>query len=140
MLSAIPMSQPRCALPDIPNDLRILMAQIGPHWRDNVTNNINLMVRSFSEVLKHSPRDGVTVHTDISYGNHERNALDVYVLDGIATAPPVVLFVHGGAFVSGHRNRTQQIYSNVLYYLAREGIAGINLGYRLANDAVYPEA
>jgi len=58
----------------------------------------------------------------------------------MTTTPPVVLFVHGGAFVSGHRNRTEQIYSNVLYYLARNGVAGINIGYRLANDAVYPEA
>src|SRR5258708_19688823 len=58
----------------------------------------------------------------------------------MATAPPVVLFVHGGAFVSGRRNRTEQIYSNVLYYLARHGIAGINIGYRLANDAFYPAA
>jgi acetyl esterase/lipase len=51
-----------------------------------------------------------------------------------------VLFVHGGAFVSGHRNRTEQVYSNVLHYLAQRGIAGINVGYRLATHATYPAA
>jgi acetyl esterase/lipase len=82
----------------------------------------------------------VTVHPGISYGDHERNVFDVFLPESMATPPPVVLFVHGGAFVSGQRNRTEQIYSNVLYYLARHGIAGINIGYRLANHATYPAA
>src|SRR5258708_9018439 len=128
------------ALPDIPDDLQELMAEVGPRGRDSVAKNVDLMIQRFSEVLKRSPRDGVTVHAGISYGNHERNAFDVFLPESMATPPPVVLFVHGGAFVSGRRNRTEQIYSNVLYYLARHGIAGINIGYRLANDAVYPAA
>ena len=57
-----------------------------------------------------------------------------------APSPPVVVFVHGGAFVSGHRNRSAQIYANVLIYLAQHGIAGVNVGYRLANDTKYPGA
>ena len=134
------MKDGKAGLPEIPDDLRQLMAEIGPKWRDGVARNVDLMVQRFSEVLKHSPRDGVTVHPGISYGDHERNALDIFLPEKMTTTPPVVLFVHGGAFVSGHRNRTGQIYSNVLYYLARNGVAGINIGYRLANDAVYPEA
>jgi acetyl esterase/lipase len=134
------MTDRNAALPDIPDDLQQLMAEVGPRWRDSVAKNVDLMIQRFSEVLKRSPRDGVTVHAGISYGNHERNAFDVFLPESMATPPPVVLFVHGGAFVSGRRNRTEQIYSNVLYYLARHGIAGINIGYRLANDAVYPAA
>jgi acetyl esterase/lipase len=127
-------------LPDIPADLRTLMAKIGPNWRDGVTKNVELMVDRFSEVLKHSPRDGVTVHRDIIYGDHPRQAFDVFLPHNVTVPTPVVVFVHGGAFVSGHRNRTEQIYSNVTYYLARRGIAGINMGYRLANDVKYPGA
>ncbi|HEX9470973.1 MAG TPA: alpha/beta hydrolase [Bradyrhizobium sp.] len=134
------MTDRNAALPDIPDDLQQLMAEVGPRWRDSVAKNVDLMIQRFSEVLKRSPRDGVTVHAGISYGNHERNAFDVFLPESMATPPPVVLFVHGGAFVSGRRNRTEQIYSNVLYYLARHGIAGINISYRLANDAVYPAA
>ena len=127
-------------LPDIPPELRNLMAKVGPTWRDSVTSNVELMINQFSEVLKTSPRDGVTVHRDIAYGDHPRHAFDVFVPDHAARPMPVVLFVHGGAFVSGHRNRTDQIYSNVMYYLARRGIAGVNVGYRLANDVSYPAA
>jgi acetyl esterase/lipase len=127
-------------LPDIPTELRALMATIGPTWRENVTGNVELMINRFSEILKNSPRDRVTVHRDIGYGGHPRQAFDVFLPDRPGSITPVVLFVHGGAFVSGHRNRTEQIYSNVLYYLARRGIAGVNVGYRLANDVKYPGA
>jgi acetyl esterase/lipase len=128
------------ALPDIPADLRRLMAEVGPRWRDSVAKNVDLMIQAFSEVLKQSPRSGVTVRPSIAYGEHERHAFDVFLPENMSAPPPVVLFVHGGAFVSGHRNRTEQIYSNVLYYLARRGIAGINIGYRLANHATFPAA
>ena len=80
------------------------------------------------------------MHCDIPYGSHERQQIDLFLPAGNTGKPPVVLFVHGGAFVSGHRNRTEQVYSNVLCYLAQRGIAGINIGYRLATHATYPGA
>jgi acetyl esterase/lipase len=109
----------KAPLPDIPADLRQLMAEVGPRWRDSVAKNVDLMIERFSEVLKRSPRDGVTAHAGITYGDHERHAFDVFLPETMTTTTPVVLFAHGGAFVSGHRNRSEQIYSNVLYYLAR---------------------
>jgi acetyl esterase/lipase len=127
-------------LPDIPADLRQLMAEVGPRWRDNVAKNVDLMIQRFSEVLKQSPRQGVAVRYGVRYGDHERQDFDVFVPETMIKPSPVVLFVHGGAFVSGHRNRSEQIYSNVLYYLARRGLAGINIGYRLAQHATYPGA
>jgi acetyl esterase/lipase len=127
-------------MPEIPASLRALMAELGPKWRNNTAGHVEMMITAFSEVLKQIPRDGVTMHRDIPYGSHERQHLDVFLPAGNVTAPPVVLFVHGGAFVSGHRNRTEQIYSNVLHYLAQRGIAGINVGYRLATHATYPGA
>ncbi len=127
-------------LPDIPKPLRALMAEIGPKWRDDTRGHVDMMIAEFSDVLKSASRAGVTVHRDIAYGPHERQQLDVFLPPGNVIAPPVVLFVHGGAFVSGHRNRTEQIYSNVLYYLAQRGIAAINVGYRLATHTAYPGA
>ena len=50
----------------------------------------------------------------------------------------MLMFVHGGAFVDGHRNRTPEIYSNVLYYFARNGVVGVNVEYRLAPEFRYP--
>ncbi len=127
-------------LPDIPERLCALMAEIGPRWREDIRSHVDIMIDEFSEVLKLTSRIGVTAHRDIPYGAHERQRLDIFLPTGNITAPPVVLFIHGGAFVSGHRNRTEQIYSNVLYYLAQRGIAAINVGYRLAAHTAYPGA
>src|SRR3546814_551820 len=126
--------------PDVSVSVRQLMADVGPRWRKDVTGHVKLMVETFSEILGAAPTDGATVHEDLPYGEHERHRLDVFVPHGRQEPLPAVLFVHGGAFVSGHRNRTKQIYSNVLHYFARHGIAGVNIGYRLAGDAVYPGA
>src|SRR5262249_2161220 len=52
---------------------------------------------------------------------------------------PVVLFVHGGAYVGGERNVTPEVYANVATWFARKGCIGINVGYRLAPEATYPE-
>lgn len=125
--------------PDIPEDLLALMREVGPKWRTDVSGHVDLMIQRFSDVLKDSSRDGVVQHRDIRYGDHERQAIDIFLPED-APAAPVVVFVHGGAFVSGHRNRTAQIYSNVSVYLAQHGIAGVNVGYRLANDTKYPGA
>ena len=127
-------------LPDIPAPLRALMAEVGPKWRTDTAGHVEMMIAAFSEVLKQIPRDGITMHRDIPYGPHERQRIDVFLPAGNEVAPPVVLFVHGGAFVSGHRNRTEQVYSNVTCYLAQRGIAAINIGYRLATDTPYPGA
>jgi len=48
------------------------------------------------------------------------------------------MFVHGGAFVEGEKDRTAEIYSNVLWYFARHGIIGVNVEFRLAPAHPYP--
>ena len=99
-------------MPDIPASLRALMAEVGPKWRDDTAGHVDMMITAFSEVLKLVSRDDVTVHRDLAYGPHERQQLDAFLPAGNVTAPPVVLFVHGGAFVSGHRNRTCLLYTS----------------------------
>lgn len=128
------------ALPEIPADLRKLMADIGPRWAADVPGHIRLMIDRFSEVLQDAPRDGVAVERELRYGAHARQSLDVYLPERPACERAALLFVHGGAFVDGDRNRTEQIYSNVLYYFARRGVVGVNIGYRLAHEAPYPGA
>ena len=132
------------SLPDIPDDLRKLMAEIGPKWATDTRGHIRLMIERFSEVLVHAPKGAAEVVSNISYGPHERQQFDVFrprhdvrVKNG---KRPGLVFVHGGAFTEGSRHRSSEVYANVLYYFARHGIVGINSGYRLAPDAVYPEA
>jgi acetyl esterase/lipase len=97
------------------------------------------MIEKFSEVLEHSPKEGIDVDT-LSYGQHERQSFEIFRPSPGAAPGPALIFVHGGAFTEGSRHRSKEIYANVLYYFARHGIVGINAGYRLAPEARYPEA
>jgi acetyl esterase len=127
-------------LPEIRDDLRALMAEIGPKWASDTKGHVRLMIEKFSEVLKSSPTEGIRVET-MRYGPHERQAFEVFrPADVGTTAGPGLIFVHGGAFTEGSRHRSPEIYANVLYYFARYGIVGINAGHRLAPEALYPEA
>ncbi|MDB5574965.1 MAG: lipase [Bradyrhizobium sp.] len=126
--------------PEIPDDLRALMAEIGPRWGTNPAGHVKLMIDRFSEVLRQSPKEGVTVQRGIPYGPHPRQTFDLFMPDRPEADRAAVVFVHGGAFLDGHPNRSDEIYSNVLQYFARHGIVGINTGYRLAGDAKYPAA
>lgn len=128
-------------LAPIPQSLLDLMARIGPNWADDVGGHIAMMTEAFSAVLRNSPDPGITVARDIAYGAHERQRLDIYAMPGAGAPPrPALLFVHGGAFVKGDRDKTPEIYSNVLRYFAPRGFVGVNIGYRLADAASYPGA
>lgn len=134
------MSTDASPMPEIPPALRALMAEIGPRWEHDRSNNIKRMNEEFSQLLMSAPRDGVTVTRDVRYGAHPRQEFDIYAPATGGKGRPALLFVHGGAFLDGHRNRTDTIYSNVLYYFARHGVVGINIGYRMADDTPYPGA
>ena len=124
--------------PGIPSELRALMAEIGPQW--SPAKHVKLMLDKFSELHRTAPTEGLEINGDIAYGTHPRQKIDVYRPANGEPRLPAVLFVHGGAFLDGHRNRTDEIYANILRYFARHGIVGVNVGYRLADDARYPGA
>ena len=74
---------------------------------------------------------------EVPYGTHDRQVLDVYSPANPKGAP-VVVFVHGGAFTDGEKDRSPEVYSNVSIWFARNGIVGINMEYRSAPSAPYP--
>ena len=121
----------------VPDELRRLMAEIGPKWGTNVPAHVKQMIEGFTPVLARCPKDGVEVTRDVAYGTHTRQVLDIYRPAG-AKAAPVVLFVHGGAFVDGEKDRSPEIYGNVCTWFARHGIVGINVEFRLAPEFKYP--
>jgi acetyl esterase/lipase len=127
------------AAPEIPDSLRQLMAEMGPRWGQDIPGNVRRTIEAFTPLLATAPKDGVQVTRNLRYGDDPRHELDVFApTAGPAGAKPVVLFVHGGAFVDGERDRSPEIYSNVLYYFARHGVVGINMEYRLAPAHRYP--
>jgi acetyl esterase/lipase len=128
------------ARPGIPDSLYALMAEIGPRWAEDISGHIRLMIEEFSKIHASYPPEHSSVSKNISYGSHPRQKLDLFLPPTAGGALPLIIFVHGGAFVEGDRNRTPQIYSNVSRYFACRGMAGINMGYRLAPDHKYPAA
>lgn len=75
--------------------------------------------------------------SDLAYGPHERHRLDVFRPTTSATPAPVLLFVHGGGFVSGDKG-DGRIFDNVLDYFAARGVMGVNINYRLAPQHAWP--
>ncbi|ANN76384.1 alpha/beta hydrolase [Bordetella flabilis] len=128
--------------PHIPDSLRQLLAELGPRWGQDVANNVRRIVQAYSPILAQAPKSGVEVLRDLPYGSDARQQLDIYTPGGSGAdtggARPVVVFVHGGAFVDGHRDRSPEVYANVLYYFARQGCVGVNMEYRLAPANTYP--
>jgi acetyl esterase len=125
-------------IPRIPDSLYQLMDEIGPRWGSTVQANVRTMIEAYSEILKDAPKEG-TAHRDLPYGNDPRQRLDVYEPNSKNESPrPILMFVHGGAFVEGDKDRTDEIYSNVLWYFARHGIVGVNVEFRLAPTHTFP--
>jgi triacylglycerol lipase len=85
------------------------------------------------------PYAGVQVERDLKYGPDGRHALDVFVPEGGTGPRPVLVFVHGGAFVAGNKRVPgSPFYDNVLLAAARQGIVGVNMTYRLAPQHRWP--
>jgi len=124
-------------LPPIPSSLWQAIDEVGPRWATDIRNHAMRMVDGFSAILANAPKVG-EVHKDISYGAHARQVLDVYARAGVLQVP-VVIFAHGGALIDGHKDRTSEIHANVCWFMTRHDMIGINLEYRLAPEAKYPD-
>ena len=126
--------------PSIPAALEQLMSEVGPVWGTSVQTHVKLMVDSFSKLLVDAPKLA-KVTRNVSYGSDPRNVVDIYepIASSTGATPwPVVLFVHGGAFVEGEKDRTDEIYSNVAWFFARHGVLTVNVEYRLAPQHRFP--
>lgn len=78
--------------------------------------------------------DGISGRTDVAYGTHPDERLDVWHRDDVATARPAVVWVHGGGWVGGSKASV----APYLQILAGEGYTTIGLDYSLAPGARYP--
>lgn len=79
----------------------------------------------------------VSAFKDISYGEFgDWNLLDLYVPKGAVHKLPVIISVHGGAFVYGQK----ETYKFYLMSLAARGFAVVNFNYRLAPEFKFPAA
>jgi acetyl esterase/lipase len=121
----------------LPRSVQDVLHEVGPTWGTNLDANIGKTLEAFTPVLHDAPKGGVRIVRDLSYGPDRRHKLDIYQPAEHANVP-VVVFLHGGAYVSGERDINDEVYSNVPLYFARQGMLGVNATYRLAPMAQWP--
>ncbi len=115
-----------------------MLRETGPAWQADIRAAGDRVKAAYLPLLLAAPADGCEVVRDLPYGAHPRQVLDVYRPRG-ARAAPVIVFVHGGAFVRGAKDINAAMYGNVLRWFARRGCVGINVEYRLAPEAMHPQ-
>jgi acetyl esterase/lipase len=74
-------------------------------------------------------------HADFSYGDHKKQAFDIWLAktkDGKPT--PLVIYIHGGGFRGGDKNADGQPVQNYL----DAGISFASMNYRLSDVGPYP--
>lgn len=96
----------------------------------------------YAPLQQREPYAGVDVARDVRYGPDARHRLDVFTPAAAGGAPrPVLLFVHGGAFVGGDkRSGDSPFYDNIPVWAVNNGMVGVNITYRLAPQYPWPAA
>jgi acetyl esterase/lipase len=93
----------------------------------------------YAPLQEKEPYQGVRIERDVKYGAAERNLLDVFMPEAASSSRPVLIFVHGGAFVSGDRREPgTPFFDNIMLWAERNGFVGVNMTYRLAPQAKWP--
>ena len=89
-----------------------------------------------SALVRARPRlpESIEMVSALSYGPHERNALDLYL-------PPVangrlLLQIHGGSWVRGRRERHAR---PLMYSMAKQGWLVASMSYRVSPEATFPD-
>ena len=95
----------------------------------------------YAPLQEKEPYPGVKIERDVKYGAADRNLLDVFTPDTGSSTRPVLIFVHGGAFVAGNKRAPgSPFYDNIMLWAVKNGFVGVNMTYRLAPQAPWPAA
>ncbi len=81
--------------------------------------------------------EGVTVHRDVEYAveDGESLKLDIYLPAATNTAPPLLVWIHGGGWKSGDKNNVNP----AVLRLSAEGYAVASVNYRLKDLTIHPK-
>ena len=96
----------------------------------------------YAPLQQKEPYQGVKVERDIHYGPADRNLLDVFTPETASGSRPVLIFVHGGAFIAGNKRgpNGSPFYDNIMLWAVKNGFVGVNMTYRLAPASPWPAA
>ncbi len=116
--------------------------QMRPIFRRADTNKDGVVTRREIQATRQSalqngqrrPNSKFDEFRNVAYveEGHERQALDVYVPKGIQGKAPVVVWIHGGGWQNGSKDRCP------ILYLLDQGYVVASINYRLSGHAVFP--
>lgn len=117
-----------------PLDPSTKIAALGPVFSPEVLEQTAALYES---LVSNREAEGIRIHQDIVYGPHSRHRLDVFAPDG-GSERPVLVFIHGGGFVSGDKSISGSFYRNIGLWFAGRGIVTVTANYRLAPAFNWP--
>jgi acetyl esterase/lipase len=125
-------------LAQVPPDIAARIAAIGRVVDPPGTAKI------YAPIQKTVPVAGVKVTRDVAYGPGPKDTLDVFTTEAKAPPKPILIFVHGGAFVGGDKNHypdgaPSPFYDNMMLWTVAHGMVGVNINYEWAPKATYPQ-
>src|ERR1700754_4536862 len=93
----------------------------------------------YAPLQEKEPYSGVRIERDVKYGTDDHNLLDIFMPEPVSSARPVLIFIHGGAFIGGNKRMPgSPFYDNLMLWAAKNGFVGVNMNYRLAPQAPWP--
>ena len=133
--ASMPSSQTVQVPSAVPASIAAELLKIGPVVAPPPTEKL------YAPLAEREPYAGVQVRRDVRYGADARNLLDVFTPDKAQAHQPVLVFVHGGAFMRGERRTGDSpFYDNIMLWAVRQGMVGVNMTYRLAPAHPWPAA
>lgn len=79
---------------------------------------------------------GTQLQKDIAYGTHEKQKIDVYI-PAKARQAPILLMVHGGAWITGDKTNPGVVGSKAPFWLPK-GYIIVSANYRMVGDGADP--
>jgi acetyl esterase/lipase len=131
---ANPMSQPALRQIDRPRQWEVIMTRTGIGRWILAALAAGAGTAAAQPAKSKGVPEGVTVHKDLDYvaSGHARQKLDLYVPRAAAGPMPVILWVHGGAWLGGSKDNPP------LLHLIAKGYAVASTNYRLSQHALFP--
>ncbi len=92
-----------------------------------------------NRVLKYFP-EGTILHSNIAYNNDtlQKHLLDIYLPSKPSKKMPLVIFVHGGGWLSNDKYADMSYMKNTISEIVSKGYALASIDYRWSTEAVFP--
>jgi acetyl esterase/lipase len=83
---------------------------------------------------------GTIIHGNIPYNNDtlQKHLLDIYLPAETTKNVPLVVFIHGGGWVSNDKYADMGYMTNTINAILNNGMAVASIDYRFAQNAVFP--